>query len=104
MERKMQEIAQAKSELGKSLFAKFNFLWISKVYFHVYFIAASQKAGKKWSLEDDEEEEEEDTRLKAEAMKSEPLETIQEEMEVVAEEDEVDPLDAFMKVLLALFL
>lgn len=68
----------------------------SSEYF--YFSVASQKAGKKWSLEDDEEEEEEDSKMKAEAAKMETLETIEEETKETEEEEEVDPLDAFMKV------
>ena len=70
------------------------------------YVLANQRAGKKWSLEDDEEEEEEDAKLKAEALKSDPLETIQEEMQVdepqAEEADDVDPLDAFMKVCICL--
>jgi hypothetical protein len=60
---------------------------------------ANQRAGKKWSLEDDEEEEEEDGKLKSESAKVEPIEPINEEIEVQEAEDEVDPLDAFMQVL-----
>ena len=61
-------------------------------------LLASQRAGKKWSLEDDEEEEEEDSKAKTELVKqAEPVE--EEMMEVVEEqEDEIDPLDAFMQV------
>ncbi|XP_046639989.1 probable ATP-dependent RNA helicase DDX46 [Daphnia pulicaria] len=73
LERKMQEIAQVKSDL------------------------ANQRAGKKWSLEDDEEEEEEDGKLKTESAKVEAIETINEEIEVQEAEEEVDPLDAFMQ-------
>lgn len=68
-----------------------------------YFWTASQKTGKKWSLEDDEEEEleEDDGKNKGEHIKLEPMEAINEETNVqeVDEEDEVDPLDAFMKVI-----
>lgn len=70
-------------------------------------VLANTRAGKKWSLEDDEEEEEEDAKLKAEALlKLEPMEAIEEEMQETMqvepakdEEDDVDPLDAFMKVI-----
>lgn len=65
---------------------------------------ANQRAGKKWSLEDDEEEEEEDGKTKGEA-KLETIETVSEEIAVVqeADEEEVDPLDAFMKVIFFMF-
>lgn len=67
--------------------------------FFLNLFQANQRAGKKWSLEDDEEEEEEE-KLKAEPTTSEPAEIINnEEMEVQETEEEVDPLDAFMKVI-----
>ncbi len=67
--------------------------------FYLNLCEANQRAGKKWSLEDDDEEEEEE-KLKAEPTSSEPAEIINnEEMEVQETEEEVDPLDAFMKVI-----
>lgn len=55
--------------------------------------AANQKSGKIWSLENDEEEEE-----AAEPMDTVPEEVAAEEEPIAPEEEEVDPLDAFMQV------
>lgn len=97
MNKKVQEIAQAQSELGKGLKATHssNFSLFQSIF---VFPIANHKAGKKWSLEDDDEEEEEESKAKAEpsVSKTEPSEAAPEA--TIEEDDDVDPLDAFMQV------